>query len=127
MNRNKNTYRIVRFYDYGMGEVDVPVPAVGDAVFLACIQAPGEPDHTDARPDMFETNSSHQPRLHGWCGSFNDVATYAEGAGVVTAVLGERAGVDTRWGHEDAYGTPYVSLRVRVLSDDAAIALRDSL
>lgn len=25
------------------------------------------------------TNQSHQPRLSGWCGTYNDIATYAQG------------------------------------------------
>ena len=30
------------------------------------------------------TNQSHQPRLHGWCGAWNDTNTYAEGVWRVT-------------------------------------------
>lgn len=33
------------------------------------------------------TNQSHAPRLHGWCGTFNDVATYARGVVRVGRVL----------------------------------------
>lgn len=29
------------------------------------------------------TNQSNKPRLHGWCGSYNNVSTSAEGAWVV--------------------------------------------
>jgi hypothetical protein len=32
------------------------------------------------------TNLSHQPRLHGWCGTTNDVAVYARGMAKVVRV-----------------------------------------
>jgi len=32
------------------------------------------------------TNRSHEPRLHGWCGSYNNVSTYGHGFWVVTKV-----------------------------------------
>ena len=32
------------------------------------------------------TNRSHQPKLYGWCGSWNDTNTYAEGIGCVVRV-----------------------------------------
>jgi hypothetical protein len=32
------------------------------------------------------TNQAHEPRLHGWCGTYNDLATYGRGLVVVTRV-----------------------------------------
>lgn len=32
------------------------------------------------------TNKSHEPRLHGWCGTTDDVSTNAHGMAVVTRV-----------------------------------------
>jgi hypothetical protein len=33
------------------------------------------------------TNQSHEPRLHGWCGSWNDTSTNARGVWRVVKVL----------------------------------------
>lgn len=33
------------------------------------------------------TNLSNEPRLHGWCGSYNGITTYARGLVRVTKVL----------------------------------------
>lgn len=33
----------------------------------------------DVRDLPARTNQSLEPRLHGWCGSFNDVSTHARG------------------------------------------------
>ena len=33
-----------------------------------------------------KTNQSFKPMLYGWCGTFNDVATYGKGMAVVTRV-----------------------------------------
>ena len=32
------------------------------------------------------TNQSHKPKLHGWCGSWNDTATYGHGVWEVVRV-----------------------------------------
>jgi len=123
MTKVKNTYQLVRFYnihnEYGF------VPAVGDALFLGGFRGQGEAECTHAWTEPLRTNSSHEIRVGGWCGTNNGVATYARGAGMVTAVLSERDGYDSRWGHEGDFPEPYVSLRVRVLSDEDTIALRD--
>jgi hypothetical protein len=34
-----------------------------------------------------QTNQSHEPRLHGWCGSWNDTSTNAHGVWRVVKVL----------------------------------------
>ena len=38
-------------------------------------------DRYEIRDTPAHTNQSHKPRLKGWCGTYNDVATY--GAGMV--------------------------------------------
>lgn len=40
----------------------------------------------DLRDTPAHTNESHKPRLHGWCGSYNDLSTYAKGMGKVIRV-----------------------------------------
>ncbi len=54
--------------------------SVGDAGFLV------EISHTTDRWERHElrdtpafTNVSREPQLHGWCGSYNNVATYGRG------------------------------------------------
>lgn len=34
------------------------------------------------------TNRSHEPRLTGWCGSYNDISTHACGLGRISRVTG---------------------------------------
>lgn len=47
------------------------------------------------------TNQSHQPRLTGWCGTYNDVATHARGVGrVVRMARNGRAYVEILTGDE---------------------------
>jgi hypothetical protein len=36
-------------------------------------------DHYQLRTEPGRTNMSHEPRLHGWLGTTNNVARYAEG------------------------------------------------
>ena len=49
------------------------------------------------------TNSSHEPRLRGWCGSWNNVDTDALGLAVVTRVAKNgRAQVRTLQGEDEA-------------------------
>lgn len=40
-------------------------------------------------PRPAHTNQSHQPRLSGWCGTWNDTATYADGMAEVVRVVAE--------------------------------------
>lgn len=40
----------------------------------------------EIRDTPAHTNQSHQPRLSGWCGTTNDVATYADGMARVERV-----------------------------------------
>lgn len=47
------------------------------------------------------TNQSRRPRLHGWCGTTNDVATYAHGMARVVRLAGNgRALVEVLAGDE---------------------------
>jgi hypothetical protein len=32
------------------------------------------------------TNGSYEPRLFGWCGTYNDTATYGDGLAVITKI-----------------------------------------
>lgn len=57
---------------------------VGDIGFLI------ERSHARHRTEVMElcdlpahTNGSNKPRLYGWCGSYNDLSTYARGMGRV--------------------------------------------
>lgn len=40
----------------------------------------------ELRDTPAHTNQSHQPRLKGWCGSYNDTSTQAHGMGKVIRV-----------------------------------------
>lgn len=40
----------------------------------------------ELRDEPARTNSSRQPKLHGWCGSYNDVSTVAHGIAKVVKV-----------------------------------------
>lgn len=53
---------------------------VGDKAFLICFynENTGGERHT-MRNNPARTNQSHEDRLHGWCGSYNNVGTHAEG------------------------------------------------
>lgn len=62
------------------------------------------------------TNVSHQPKLNGWCGTWNDVATYGRGVWVVEriarngrAFIRELTGEDLRAALEDL-GYPFGTL-----------------
>lgn len=47
------------------------------------------------------TNQSHEPRLTGWCGTYNDVATYGRGMARVARLAGNgRALVEVLTGNE---------------------------
>lgn len=59
----------------------------GDMGFLVCQsnQLKGWETWT-LRLDPARTNVSRQPRLHGWCGSYNDTATHAHGIAKVQRI-----------------------------------------
>lgn len=64
-------------------------PARGDVVTVIAYDRPGthriEREITRSVP---RTNLTHEPRVEGWLGAFNDVSAYAEGRyRVVSAVL----------------------------------------
>jgi len=53
---------------------------VGDVGFLIEFSnAIRGSEHYGVRDTPAHTNQSHQPRLHGWCGTYNDLATYGRG------------------------------------------------
>jgi hypothetical protein len=53
----------------------------GDVAFLIerVREAPGMPSTHVLRGRPAHTNSSHEPRLWGWCGTTDNVAVYAQG------------------------------------------------
>lgn len=61
--------------------------SVGDVGFLInfCNPIRGS-DRYELRDIPAYTNQSHQPRLHGWCGSYNDLSTNACGMARVERV-----------------------------------------
>lgn len=60
---------------------------VGDQGFLIEIsnKVSGYERH-ELRDTPPYTNRSHEPRLEGWCGTYNDTATYGKGMWVVDRV-----------------------------------------
>lgn len=58
------------------------------------------------------TNQSHEPKLHGWCGSYNNVSTHGRGAWrVVRVAKNGRALIEELRGQElvemlDEFGYP---------------------
>ena len=52
---------------------------VGDAGFLVCRTSEHGVETYSLRRRPAHTNSSHEPRLDGWCGSWNNVSTDACG------------------------------------------------
>lgn len=58
---------------------------VGDAGFLIRFYHENTgAEHYTLRDTPARTNRSHEDRLHGWCGSYNNVSTHACGAWRVT-------------------------------------------
>lgn len=54
--------------------------SVGDVGFLINFSNPIHgSDRYEVRGTPAHTNQSHQPRLHGWCGSYNNLNTNACG------------------------------------------------
>jgi len=62
--------------------------SVGDVGFLIEKANPynGGWERWELRDTPPYTNQSHMPRLHGWCGSYNDVSTHGHGVGEVIRV-----------------------------------------
>lgn len=53
---------------------------VGDVAFLVKKSNPLQRwTRFDLQDRPAHTNVSHAPRLHGWCGSWNDTSTFAQG------------------------------------------------
>jgi hypothetical protein len=52
---------------------------VGDVGFLIEFSNPSKSETWTLRDTPAHTNQSHQPRLHGWCGSWNNTNTNAHG------------------------------------------------
>lgn len=53
--------------------------SVGDTGFLVETARHGCAGSCSLRSVPAHTNMSHEPRLHGWCGTYNDSATHARG------------------------------------------------
>lgn len=61
--------------------------AVGDKGFLINTSNPIKGSDTYfLRDTPAYTNQSHEPKLHGWCGSYNDTSTYGRGMWEVVKV-----------------------------------------
>lgn len=61
--------------------IDEQEYGIGDKAFLINISHEFDgPDRYILRDQPAYTNTSQEPRLHGWCGTYNNVATYGEGA-----------------------------------------------
>ena len=63
---------------------------VGDTGFLILLSHPGRTDRYIVRGTPARTNQSFENRLYGWCGSYNDLSTYA--CGIVRVVRVARNG-----------------------------------
>ena len=59
---------------------------VGDTGFLILLSHPGRAEQYIVRDTPAQTNRSFEDRLHGWCGSYNDLSTYACGIARVVRV-----------------------------------------
>lgn len=55
------------------------LPDVGSIHFLVEIRKSGGFTRHDLRDTPAYTNQSMEPRLEGWCGTYNDVATFGRG------------------------------------------------
>lgn len=61
--------------------------AVGEVGFLVSTSNPYQGSESYALCDVpAHTNQSRQPRLHGWCGSWNNVSTYGRGMACVEKI-----------------------------------------
>ena len=71
-----------------IGPFDYEGFKIGDYGFLLRIvnNRTGGSEHYQFRDTPARTNQSLEDRLYGWCGSYNDVATHAEGVWKVVKV-----------------------------------------
>ncbi len=89
--------------------------SVGDVGFLIEFSPDGKASNWVLRGNPAHTNQSHEPRLHGWCGSWNNVSTNAHGVWkVVKTAKNGRAQVVEMEGAEleaelEALGYPELS------------------
>ena len=70
-----------------IGPVDsCNLPDVGSIHFLIRISKAGGFTRYDLRDTPAYTNQSQEPTLDGWCGTYNDVATYGQGLAKVVRI-----------------------------------------
>lgn len=70
-----------------IGPLDLgDLPEVGSVHFLVEISKDGGYTRYELRDTPPYTNQSREPKLNGWCGSFNNVATYGKGLAKVIRV-----------------------------------------